>query len=415
MVRRSLGDLEAAADLLRRATASKPDDANLRNSLGVVLREQGQTIEAIQCFDRALQLQADHADAHLNRGLALLQIGRLKAGWTEYEWRQQDAFPQPRWNGESLVGKTILVHGEQSLAEELLFAGCYEDLIARAAECIIVCDPRVERLFKRSFPAAKVFPVVRGGEAQWRMPDGLRCDVQVPAGSLPLHLRTSTTDFPWRRHFLTADPARVATWRQRYAATGEGLKIGLAWRNTAQPTTGSGETFTEWQSLVQWASGLSNDVQWINLQDGPDAMIERAAIQAELGIAIHDWPDAQSKYDLDDMAARIAALDLVISVGGVPAHLTGSLGAPAWVLVRQTDEWRWLTGGSSIADSASDSTPWYSSVRLFRAGTPAGAIKPIAILRDELLKQLAIPAEENGMQSIGSPHWNRNAAPQRTS
>jgi len=419
MVRRALGDLNSAADLLRRATEIKPDDANVVNSLGVVLREQGQATEAIQCFDRALQLQSDHADAHLNRGLALLQSGRLKAGWTEYEWRgrcgesnrQQDAFAQPRWNGESLIGRTILVHGEQSLAEELMFAGCYEDVIARAAECVIVCDPRMERLFKRSFPAAQVYPVVRGGEAQWRMPAGLRCDVQIPAGSLPLHLRTSATDFPRRNHFLRADPARVAQWRQRYAATGEGLKIGLAWRDAAQPATSSDAEFGEWRALVQLGGYLSNGVHWINLQDGPDAKVERAAIQTELGIAIHDWPDAQSQYDLDDMAARIAALDLVISIGGVPAHLAGSLGVQGWVLVRQADEWRWLAGENSTGDS----TPWYSSVRQFRVGQPASAMKPIAVLRDELLKPMSLPAEEERMRSIGSPHWSLNSTPERAS
>ena len=96
---------------------------------------------------------------------------------------------------------------------------------------------------------------------------------------------------------------------------------------------------------------------------------------------------------------------------GVPAHLAGGLGVPGWVLVRQADGWRWLAGENSTEDS----TPWYSSIRLFRSGMPAGAIKPIAILRDELLKQMAIPAEENGMRSIGSPHWNLNSTPERAS
>ncbi len=432
LVRRAQGKLDAAAGLLRRAAAATPNDAGVFNSLGVVHRERGQSSDALQAFDRALQLSPDHADAHLNRGLTLLQAGRLAAGWMEYEWRGRhwqtslasgtpnrqtslasgtpqrthDAFPQPRWNGDSLTGRTILVHGEQSLAEELLFASCYEDVIARAAQCVIVCDPRMERLFKRSFPAAQVYPVVRGGEAQWRMPDGLRCDAQIPAGSLPKHLRSSASSFPRPHHFLTADAARVARWRERYSATGEGLKIGLAWHDEEQQKNGRDVDLAEWRSLVQWSGSLGKNVRWINLQDGDAARAERAALQTDMGIAIHDWPNAQSQYDLDDVAARIAALDLVISVGGVPAHLAGALGVPGWVVVRQEDEWRWLAGVGPTGDSSGDSTPWYSSVRLFRSGGPENSKKPLESLRDELLKRLELPAEEQRMRSMPRPHLN---------
>jgi tetratricopeptide (TPR) repeat protein len=442
LVRRAQGDLDAAAELLRRAAVLKPEDVALINLLGVVLREQGQTADALHSFERALQLQPDHADAHLNRALALLQAGRLAAGWREYEWRGrhwqtslasgtredgqaaiaggarstgsadgtrlgQDAFPQPRWNGESLTGRTILVHGEQSLAEEVMFASCYEDVIAQAALCVVVCDPRMERLFKRSFPAAQVFPVVRGGEAQWRMPADLRCDVQIPAGSLPLHLRGSASSFPRPHHFLTADAARVARWRERYATTGEGLKIGLAWQDEGRRNNGHGKNFREtnlgdWRSLVQWSGSLGKSVQWINLQDGQGATAERATLQNEMGVTIHDWSDAQSQYDLDDVAARIAALDLVISAGGVPAHLGGALGLPGWVVVRPEDEWRWLGNG--------DATPWYPSVRLFHSEGPKTSIKPMECLRDELLKRLEHPAEEQRMRSTPHPHWGIDAA-----
>ena len=274
LIRRTEGKLPAAAELLQRAILIKPADANLLNALGLVQRELGQPTEAIRAFDRALQIQPDHAEAHFNRGLALLQAGRLAAGWTEYEWRGrasskagdkaagQILLPPPCWNGESLSGKTVLVVGEQSLAEEIMFASCYEDLIGRASDCLIICDPRLERLFKRSFAAARVFPVVRGGEAKRRLPEGVRCDVQIPAGSLPLYLRSSASSFPRTRSFLTPDVARVAIWRKRYATTGDGLKVGLAWNWL-------GTELEFWRSLVGWSGGLADRVQWINLEDAP--------------------------------------------------------------------------------------------------------------------------------------------------
>jgi hypothetical protein len=87
--------------------------------------------------------------------------------------------------------------------------------------------------------------------------------------------------------------------------------------------------------------------------------------------------------------------------------LGGALGVPGWVLLRQEDEWRWLAEG--------ESTLWYPSVRLFRSRSSSRATKPIESLRDELLKRLENPAEEQRMRSVGRPHWSFQAAPERAS
>jgi ADP-heptose:LPS heptosyltransferase len=57
-------------------------------------------------------------------------------------------------------------------------------------------------------------------------------------------------------------------------------------------------------------------------------------------------------------AAAMDALDLVICVDGMPAHLAGTLGRPTWVLLKHAADWRWM-------DARAD-TPWYPSMRLFR-------------------------------------------------
>ena len=44
------------------------------------------------------------------------------------------------------------------------------------------------------------------------------------------------------------------------------------------------------------------------------------------------------------------------------AHLAGTLGRPAWVLLQHDADWRWM-------DARADS-PWYPSVRLFRQPRP---------------------------------------------
>jgi tetratricopeptide (TPR) repeat protein len=185
--------LDPAEQLLCRALTVRPADPQVLNSLGVVLLEKGAPDEALDCFEDAIQFAPEYAEAHVNRALALLRIGRLADGWAEYEWRCRcrsagpvpNALRMPQWNGDSLAGKSILIYGEQALADEVLFASCYSDVIAQAARCLIVCDPRLESLFRRSFAGATIWPVVRGREHLWRLPKGVTVDLQIAAGSLP--------------------------------------------------------------------------------------------------------------------------------------------------------------------------------------------------------------------------------------
>ena len=52
------------------------------------------------------------------------------------------------------------------------------------------------------------------------------------------------------------------------------------------------------------------------------------------------------------------ALDLVISIDSLPAHLAGALGVPVWTLLQAEADWRWL--------EEREDCPWYPSMRLFR-------------------------------------------------
>ncbi len=54
----------------------------------------------------------------------------------------------------------------------------------------------------------------------------------------------------------------------------------------------------------------------------------------------------------------ITALDRVVTVDTLVAHLAGALGRPVWMLVPFVPDWRWLLGR--------DDSPWYPTMRLFR-------------------------------------------------
>ena len=48
----------------------------------------------------------------------------------------------------------------------------------------------------------------------------------------------------------------------------------------------------------------------------------------------------------------------MITVDTAVAHLAGALAKPAWLLIAQGNDWRWL--------HERDDTPWYAGMRLFR-------------------------------------------------
>ena len=322
--------------------------------------------------------------------------GDFARGWPAYELRTTvgdaniDAYAFPRWNGEDLSGKTLLIHAEQGVGDEVLLASCYDDLRLRAARCIFICEPRLEALFRRSFPWARVVGHRRRID---RAPAEIQeqVDYQIPAGSLPLHLRSSSTSFPERERFLLPHARQVSDWKARLATLGPGLKIGISWHAGGKPaeyrrrSTG----LAEWRELL-----MLPGVHWVNLQYG-DVSAEIEQLRCDLGVTIHDWPHGDPLIDLDGFAAKIAALDLVISVGNTTAHMAGGLGAPCRTVLPVVPAWRWLIEG--------ETTPWYPGMRLYRQGVDrswAAVFARLAADLRSLLGQSAIGAPANG-HSVG--------------
>ena len=183
-----------------RAIELRPDCPRAQYNLGNIFRATGRLRSAITAYQEAVRLQPDYAQAHWNLAHCYLLLGDFGRGWPAYEWREKsgevffDRHTGPRWDGSSLAGKTLLVHAEQGIGDEIMFAACYDEVVARAAHCIFVCEPRLAELIKRSFPRSTVYSHAR--RSDWA-PAPIResYDWQIPAGSLPLYLRRSISRF----------------------------------------------------------------------------------------------------------------------------------------------------------------------------------------------------------------------------
>jgi Tfp pilus assembly protein PilF len=351
---KDMGRLTEAEAACRAALALMPGSPVVRFNLGCVLQDQRKFAEAEIFYRDAIASAPDYVRAHWNLGLALLAQGRFKEGWTEHEWRARTQrswspalnFTEPAWKGEPLDGKTLLIHREQGLGDNIQFARYATLAAAQGARVVMLTYPGLARLF-RTLPG--VAEVVADGEP---LP---AFDLQAPILSLPHLFGTELETVPADIPYLRADPDQVATWRAKLAAL-PGLKVGLVWAGGTRPDDPDWARIDLRRSLAltQFAgiSGLAG-VSLVSLQKG------ESAAQAA-GFPIADFTDEIE--DFADTAALVEALDLVISVDTAVAHLAGSLGKPVWILSRYDGCWRWL-------DNRDDS-PWYPTARLYRQTEP---------------------------------------------
>lgn len=379
--RQDSGDLEGAGELLERALREAPQDPAVLAALSDLRLHRGDGEGARSAAHAALRADPEHAEAQLALAHARLAHGDFGAGWDSYEARLRAnpgivrITPFPRWQGEPLAGRSIYLHGEQGIGDEIMFASCLPDLVASGAQCIVECQPRLRALFRRSFPSIRVIDGAR--QLQTAEGESAAIDYVAPIGSLPRFLRRREADFPGTA-YLAADGEKSARWSARVKALGPGMKVGIAWRGGLLRTGRSQRSLT-----LADLSGLLGmpQLHWVSLQhryrDDPEAA-EPESAPAPLAV----WPEALA--DMDETAALVSALDLVITVCSSLVHLCGALGRPAWVLTPYAPPWRYLRSGQTM--------PWYGSVRLYRQGQASDWSGPIAaVARD--LRHLRTPPE----------------------
>jgi len=385
---RRAGRWGGARHALTRALALEPALADALANLGRLLQGMGFAGEAMRWSERALAVEPGHPAASFNRGLLCLARGDLEEGWSGYDRRflarelagAARVLPVPGWAGEDPARRSLLIWREQGIGDEMMFASCLPNLIARAGSVTVECDRRLVPLFARSFPEA----VVRPSPADPEEPFG-GIDGHVAMGSLPRWLRPRFADFPARPGFLVADPARVDHWRERLDALGPGLKVGIAWRSGLM----TAERVGAYSALQDWAPVFAlPGVVFVNLQYG-DCAAELEDARTRFGVAIHTWPDLNLKDDLDDLAALMSGLDLVITPASSVGEMAGGLGVPVWRFGPAGD---WTALGTGVR-------PWFPTMSLIVAppGAPASGALPLIARRLRRLSGI----EDAGRVSAG--------------
>lgn len=363
------GKFGEAIETLKAASRLAPDNADILIAVADAQRAAGNYQAAVDTLEQILARDPTHAGAHQNLFATLYIQGDHPRAWAEYEWRLQgyaSDFPHPRWDGSPLNGRSILIHAEQGLGDQVQFIRYARLIKERGGRVIVRCSPNLHRLLLTCDGIDQV--VLPGAEPP-------SFDVQVWSCSLPHLLGTAQDSIPASVPYLHADLQQVARWQSilgRFPA----LRIGINWAGNRANVAGQNREIPL-SCFVRLAR--IPGVQLFSLQKGAGEE------------ALADRPDDISLpslgpyfKDLQDTAAAVTALDLVITNDTSIAHLAGALGRPVWVVLPRQECWRWQRGR--------DDCLWYPTMRLFRRGWDATWDETFTVVAAALKEALVQPS-----------------------
>lgn len=351
-------DPYAAVDVFKRAYTMAPAShkAAAIHHVGLAYYDLGRFTEALEAYKQSIAHDENEPEIYRSIAVAKLGLGQLADGLYQFEvehyqpWRKpifQSGLP--RWRGEDLAGKTIIVAHEQGFGDSLQFCRFIPHLKARR---VLWSGPEsMTGLIAENIRLDGIVPEDGPFEAD--------CYASPMSACAALGVNYHDVD---GSAYFSAVPVSLPERGK--------LKVGIAWRGS------SGHARDKYRSLAveRFAPffeipGLS----FYSLQVGEFANdIYEAGLTgfvADLTPMIKDWRDS---------ARAVAAMDVIVTCDTSTGHLAGALGKPVFILLDFACDWRWMRD--------TETTPWYDSVRLFRQNIPGEWDVPIAAVTRELRK-----------------------------
>jgi hypothetical protein len=272
-------------------------------------------------------------------------VAHVRRGDFAAAWRVSDALVSARvgrrcdhlprhvqwvWDGTRVEGRRVLVRCYHGLGDTLQFIRYAPLLRSVAAEVVVWAQPALIPILRTLRGIDRLLPLHDGAvEADY--------DVDVEVMELAHVFRTTLDTIPADVPYLHVAPAPLP---------GDGrLRVGLVWQAGDWDERRSIPV-----ALLRPLAGIPGVALHV-LQRGP------ALAEKPTGFGIDSGSD-----DVLRAAAFMRALDVVVTVDSMPAHLAGALGVPTFTLLHAGCDWRWMERRAG--------SPWYPTMRLFRQPRP---------------------------------------------
>jgi hypothetical protein len=342
------GKSKEAIEAHKKSISLKPDFAEAYNNMGGGLKDQGKLEEALNAYNKAFSIKPDYADAYYNSSFIYNLKGNLQEGFKLYEWRlKRKCFPtRPArknliWDGKkSVSGKDFLVYEEQGLGDIIQFCRYLPLLKQKGAEVTFKVNQKMHALLRT---IANDIVLVDS------YLDDNKVDFEVPLMSLPFLFNTNLDTIPSGIPYLFADHDKVTSWGKRLSK--DTFKVGICWQGSKNKID-FGRSFP--LSFFRGISELPN-VELICLHKG-EGEEQIKDVNFELTTLGDNFDAGEDAFI--DTAAVMKNCDLIITSDTATAHLAGALGCHTWVALKKVPDWRWMLDRND--------SPWYQNMTLYR-------------------------------------------------
>lgn len=404
IILKKINHLEEAAKYTYHATKLNPHYAEAYNSLGTILTDTSHYEVAESCFYRAIQIKPDYSEPYHNLGVLFTQTncldqaeiyfsqasklnpnfaetefslaalyllqGRYKEGWEKYDKSRMVKHtqpPVPRWNGENLTGKKILLYCEQGFGDTLHFVR-YAQLVTKLAEqTVLWVQAPLQRLIESSFPFLKINPIA----SIQNIPNG-EFDFSCPLPSLPRMFNTSFKNIPCTIPYVKVSSEQTTKWNKvmNPLKIQSSLRVGVVW--SGNPCHHNDRNRSIPMAIFSKLFDIEKII-WVSLQ------VEIRP--QDFKKAPHNLSCFTEKVnDFADTAGLMTQLDLIITVDSAVAHLAGAMGKMTWLLLPFAPDWRWQL--------EREDSPWYPTMRLFRQRKAGDWLEVLARVKQALLLKI---------------------------
>ena len=371
-------DLEKAIKYFKTAVDIDPNKIPAKINLGVANSAIGNSKDCIKHFMDLLTQnnyksslnKIMESDIRYSLGIELLREGKYEEGLQNYEHRLQasdysldlNQYKNKPSNLNEIKNKKVLVLAEQGIGDVFQFIRYLKLLEKYASEIYFQCSKKLFRVLK----------CIRSIKKFYDLDEKIKdYDFCIPLLSLPLLFNSNLKTIPNFSSYICPEERLVNTWNNKLKKK-EGYKIGLFWKGNTR-STGSKKRSINLKDLETLLE--LKKINFISLQKG-EGHEEIKKTKFSKYMIDNDKIIDTGKDAFVDTAAIIKNLDLVISIDTGMVQLCGAIGTKIWMLSPKVPNWPWTNYGTT--------TPWYSSLKIFRQEKVNDWEKPIKNLKNKL-------------------------------